>query len=326
MEPREQPRGPAIAGINTDGENLSIDYSANLMNLVLFFDPVSRTSLEAVEAAQILSLRYEKMSVGFWYVMEPKFSCMYRAEIAGGTLKRLALYSNTLFDVNSLLGLNAGIRTFPGALLVDSNGFIRMQCEGDIAFREIERSIQARLAISGYRVELPGIGEVDLELAHAHSVAVIRQLGYGSGDYPSGAMVVPEANQEFSLPDLFLSNTVYPHGDWYVGRDYLEGKNGSTIYLSCGREESVYLFAGSDKGATLRVHTSIEPPNHLAIGRDLKNTDGLLDFRVSDYRPYEVISCVGDGELMVSLQVMEGSLRLYSVEFCPLNQLVAINH
>ncbi len=324
MDPREFTRAPTISGIDTQGDRLSIDYSENLINVLVFFDPVSCHSLEAIEAIQLLSLQYEKLSVCFWFIMEPRPSCMYKSEIAQRTLNRLGLFSKAIYDVNNQIGLNFGLVDVPTVLIVDSNSFIRLKFEGDIAFREVERAIQARLAVSGYKVELPELGEADIDLPHLHSTSVMKQLGYGANDYVLNSMVVPEANQEFILPNLYFSHAVYPLGDWYVGRDYMEGKNGSTVYVSCGSEESVYLFAGSEEGALLRIHTSIGSHHRLVFGREVENRDGLISLKVSEFRPYEVLSCAGDS--MISLQVMDGSLKLYTVEFCPLNQLVAINH
>jgi hypothetical protein len=149
------------------------------------------------------------------------------------------------------------------------------------------------------------------------SSSIIRQMGYANADYVFGSVIVPESDQQFSLPDFYLLNTIYPFGAWYVSRDFIEGKSGSTLYISCARDESVYLFAGSEGHTILRLHTSIESSQHLSLGRDVKSENGSLQIEVDDYRPYELFSNTGDSDALISLQVMSGSVQLFSVEFCP---------
>ncbi|MFZ1083255.1 MAG: hypothetical protein WAO19_15185, partial [Candidatus Kryptoniota bacterium] len=214
MEPREQSRAPMISGINVVGENVNIDYSTNLVNVVLFFDPVSRVSLESLNMVRLLAQRYEKLSVGFWYVMEPRLSCMYRGNIAQAAFERLGLSANAIFDANSMIILRARIKVVPAAMVIDSNSYIKSQYEGEISFREIERAIQARLALSGYRDELPVVGGMEFHVSHLRGGSVMRQLGYVTGDYFFTSLVVPESDQQFSLPDFYLPDTIYPCGAW----------------------------------------------------------------------------------------------------------------
>lgn len=316
MRPREDTRAPRISGINVSGESVDADYSAYLMNVVVFFEPVSKYSLETLEYLRKMSSRYENLSVGFWYVMEPRVSCMLHAELAQRTLDRLSMFTNTLFDANNMIALHAGIQTVPCVLVVDSNANLIGRYEGEISQTEIERNIQARIALSGYRDELPAMQKPDRSLASLRSGSVMRKMGYANGEYVFGSMVVPESDQEFRLPDFYLLNTIYPFGPWYVSRDFIEGKSGSTLYISCGRDESVYVFAGSGKSTMFRLHTSIESPQHLSLGRDVKKDGGLMQVEIEEFRPYEILSNSGDTDVLVSLQVMDGSVQLFSVEFC----------
>ncbi len=326
MEPKEQERAPRITGIDVAGGSLEVDYSANLMNVVLFFEPVSRYSLDMVERIRVMAARYEKLSVGFWYVMEPRVSCMSRSEAAKRTLDRLSLFGNTLFDANNMIALHAGIRAVPAALVVDSNSYLSSRFEGEISLMEIERTIQARIAMSGYRDELPMMQRLERPTVSLRTGAVMRQMGYANGDYVFGNMVVPEASQEFLLPDFYLLNTIYPFGAWYVGRDFIEGKSGSTMYVSCAKDESVSVFAGAETPATLRLHTSIESPHRVALGKDVKKNGSLMQVEVDEFRPYEILSNSGDTDVLVSLQVMSGLARLFSVEFCPGQVLLYSEH
>ncbi len=322
MEPKEQARAPRISGINVAGEAVEVDYSANLINVVVFFEPVSKNSLDTVELVRLLSQRYEKLSVGFWFVLEPRLSCMFRGEEAQRTLDRLGLFSNIVFDANSMIVLQSGVRIVPAVLVVDSNSFIKSQFEGEISFREIERTIQARLALSGYRDDLPNMGGVDFDFSHARGGSILKQLGYATGDYVFSSIVVPEANQQFSLPDFCLLNTIYPHGAWYVSRDFIGGNAGSTVYVSCAKDESIIVFAGSDEEAVLRIHTSIESPQYFVLGKDVKKIGGVLEVNVNECRPYEILSTSGDTDILISLQVLSGSVRLYTVEFCQQSQVI----
>lgn len=318
MKQMDETRAPRISGINVSGEPVEVDYSTHLMNVLLFFEPVSRYSLDAVERTRVMAQRYGRLSVGFWYVMEPRLSCMFHTEIAQKALDRLSLFGDVLFDPNNMIVLQSGVRTVPTAFVVDSNGFLSARYEGEISWSEIERNLQARIAQSGYREELPAMERPELPIVAPHQGSAVRQMGYASGDYVFGNMVVPEANQDFALPDFYLLDTIYPYGAWFVSRDFIEAKSGSTLYISCGRDESVYAFAGSEKGARLRLHTSIESPRNLAIGSDVKETeDGSLLVEVEDYRPYEILSNSGDTDVLVSLQLMSGSIQLFAVEFCP---------
>lgn len=317
MKQQEGTRAPRISGINVAGEPVELNYSGNLMNVVVFFEPVSKYSHEFVEQIRLMSERYGQLSVGFWYVMEPRLSCMFHAEFAQQALDRMCLPGNVLFDGNNLIALQADVQTVPTVLVVDSNSLLISRYEGEISTLEIERNIQARLARSGYRDELPLMQRPERAFASFRSGAVLRQMGYANGDYVFGNMVVPETDQEFQLPNFYLLDTIYPFGAWYVSRDFIEGKSGSTLYISCGRDESVHVFAGSEKGTLLRLHASIESSQHLSLSRDVKMDGGLMQVEVGDYRPYEILSNSGDTDVLVSLQVMSGSLQLFSVEFCP---------
>lgn len=103
METKEQPRAPRISGTNIAGEWVDVDYSANLLNVVLFFEPVSIGSSEAVESVRRLAERYEKLAVGFWFVMEPRLSCMYRGNVAQQNLQRFDLTRIAVFDGNGMI-------------------------------------------------------------------------------------------------------------------------------------------------------------------------------------------------------------------------------
>ena len=322
MDLRENSRAPILAGLNTEGESIIVDYSENLINLVLFFDPVSKASLDAVEFTRLLSRRYNGLSVGFWYVMVPRLSCMYKAAAAHRALDRLGLFGGVLFDVNNMISLRAGRQTLPALLVVESNGNLKALYEGEISFREAERSLQARLSLSGYRDELPQMMAIDSDYAVLRSNSVVRQLGYATDDYTLGSLLVPESAQQFALPDFCLLDTIYPYGSWYVSRDFIEGKEGGTFYASCGREESLHIFAGADREATLRIHTSIESPRNLVLGKDVREENGLLSLCVDECRPYEVLAASGDSDVLISLQIASGSVRLFAVEFCQRSPVV----
>lgn len=322
MESNEQTRAQVIAGIDVSGEPVEVNYAANLMNVVTFFEPVSMGSLDALRVIRLLSKRYADLSVGFWYVMEPRLSCLYRAKESQLTLERLSLPSNTIFDANNMVVLQFGIGELPAVLVIDSNSFVKSRYEGEISPRSLERTIQARLAVSGYRDELPDMGESGLRFAHNRSGSVLKQLGYVTGDYVFTSLVVPETSQEFSLPDFCLTNTIYPRGSWYVGRDFIEGRAGSTVYLSCAKEQTVLAFAGSCEGAAVRMHTSIGLPENLNLGGDVRREGNALEVNVCECRPYELLASSGDSDVLISLQVQSGSIRLYSVEFCELATLV----
>ena len=317
MKRSEETRAPRISGINVSGETVEVDYSIHLMNILLFFEPVSKYSVDSVERVRLISTRYENLSTGFWYVMEPRLSCMLHSDIARKALDRMSVFSNVLFDPNNMIALQAGVQTVPAVFVVDSNGFLSSRYEGEISWGEIERNIQSRIAQSGYRDELPPLEKPDNYSGTMRSSSVIRQMGYANADYVFGSVIVPESDQQFSLPDFYLLNTIYPFGAWYVSRDFIEGKSGSTLYISCARDESVYLFAGSEGRTILRLHTSIESSQHLSLGRDVKTVNGSLQIEVDDYRPYELFSNTGDSDVLISLQVMSGSVQLFSVEFCP---------
>lgn len=317
MKPREEIRAPRITGVNVESEAMEVQYSDHLMNVVTFFEPVSRYSLDAVEVIRSLSTSYRDLSVGFWYVMEPRLSCMFRQENARKTLGRLGLAAETFFDANNMIALQAGVQAVPTVLVVDSNSFMNSRYNGELSPLEIERSIQARIALSGYRDDLPPMQRPGRGFGSVRSGSVMRQMGYAAGDYVFGNMVVPETDQQFALPDFYLLDTIYPFGAWFVSRDFIEGKNGSTLYISCGRDETVYAFAGSEGHSVIRLHTSIESPQHLTLGKDVRMNGGLMQMDVEAYRPYEVLSNSGDSDVLVSLQVMSGSFSLFSVEFCP---------
>ncbi len=326
MEPKEPTRAPAITGINISGDALQVDYTENLLSVITFFEPVTKNSLDTVEVMRQMSRSYGNLSVGFWYVLEPRLSCMYHARESQTTLERLNLSGNTIFDANNMLVLQLGIRELPAVLVVDSNGIIKARFEGEIPLRSFERSIQARLAVSGYRDELPSMGTAGAEIMRTRTSSTLRQLGYVTGDYVFTSLVVPETSQEFSLPDFCLLNTIYPHGPWYVGRDYIEGSAGSTVYISCSKDQTVLAFAGSDEPTLIRMHTAIEAPQNLALGRDVRRDDGKLELSIGDYRPYEILASSGDSDVLISLQVQSGKMRLYSVEFCDLERVAGHAH
>ena len=320
METKEQPRAPRITGTNVMGEWIDVDYSANLLNIVLFFEPVSKNSAEAIEAVQRLAERYDKLAIGFRFVMEPRLSCMFLGNVAQSALQKINLMKNAIFDGNGMVELQAQLKAIPALLVVDSNSLVKSQYEGEISFREVERTIQARLAVSGYRDELPAIGDPDYEFLQSHSSA-IKQMGYVTGDYLFTSLVVPETDQQFSHPDFYLPNTIYPCGSWFVGRDFIEGKSGSTVYISCLKDESVNVFLGSEDGAVIRVHTSIESAHHLVLGKDVTKNGGVLELKVNEFRPYEILFLTGDTDVLISLQVSSGAIKLFCVEYCRENQV-----
>jgi hypothetical protein len=325
MKLEGQHRAPNISGINVLGENVSVDYSDYLLNIVLFFDLVSRASIENVNAIQLLARRYQKFSIGFWYIMEPRLSCLYKGEIARSAIERSGLPLNTIFDANGLIILQTGIKSTPAVLVIDSFSLMKSEFEGEISYMELERAIQARLSMSGYKDDLPTLGEFHVRNMTAHSGAIMRQLGYATGDYLFTSLVVPETDQEFSLPDFCQPNTIYPHGAWFVGRDYIEGKAGSTVYISCSKDESVNIFAGSEEKSKVKIHASIESDAHIIFGKDVTKSGGCVDMTIDEFRSYEVLSSSGDADALISLQIASGSVMLFCVEYCQHSPFVNIN-
>jgi hypothetical protein len=247
---------------------------------------------------------------------------MFHGNVAQQTLQKLDLMKNVIFDANNMVELQARLKEVPALLVVDSNSYIKAQYEGKIggAASAIERTIQARLAVSGYRDDLPSIGEIGSDFPKSCN-SVLKQMGYVTGDYLFSSLVIPETNQQFSLPNFYLPNTVYPCGSWFVGRDLVEGKSGSTVYISCLKDESVDVFLGSEEGAVVKVHTSIESAQHLVLGRDIAKRDGAFEMSVNEFRPYEILSLTGDTDVLVSLQIVSGSMKLFCVEYCGVNRV-----
>jgi hypothetical protein len=166
---------------------------------------------------------------------------------------------------------------------------------------------------------------MEFHISHLRGGSVMRQLGYATGDYLFTSLVVPESDQQFSLPDFCLPDTIYPCGPWFVGRDFIEGKTGSTVYISCSKDESVHIFAGSEENAAVKIHTSIESDQRIILGKDVARNGNAIEMAIDDFRSYEVLAASGDADVLISLQVCSGSVKLYCVEYCQHNPVVHIN-
>jgi len=75
----------------------------------------------------------------------------------------------------------------------------------------------------------------------------------------------------------------------------------------------------------LKIHTSIESDQFVILGKDTARSGSAMEMAVNDFRSYEVLATTGDADVLLSLQVMSGSVKLYCVEYCQCNPIVHMN-
>ncbi|MGC8653097.1 MAG: TlpA family protein disulfide reductase [Candidatus Kryptoniota bacterium] len=309
---------PAITGLSLEGNEISLGGGGALINILAVFEPVSVRSILALKLLEKIAKRYSNTPVEIIYIMEPRLSCFYKPEAARKFTNRLGISSKTIYDSNSTVSLQLRLSSLPAVFIADSNLVVHTYQEGEISTEEIERFIQFRLSSSGFRDELPEmVGIIDESADHSLMVSrpIVRQMGYASNDYLFNYVASPEALYEFPSPGLCASEMLYPSGQWFVGRDFIQGEKGSAIYINCSRDESLWMFAGSDEGCKLTIQATVDLQSSLQFGKDVLVHKDSVEMIVKDCQQYEILSFSGQEEVLLNLNVESGSLKIYSVEF-----------
>jgi hypothetical protein len=309
---------PPIAGVSLEGSEISLREGEAIINILVVFDPVSVRSILTLKLLGKIAKRYSSTPVKLLYIMEPRLSCFYNLETAKKFTNRFGISSMTIYDVNSYVSLQLRLSSLPAVFIADSNLIIHSYQEGEISTEDIERFIQFRLSLSGFRDELPEMaGIIDESVDHSLMISrpIVRQMGYASNDYLFNYVATPEALHEFPPPGFCASEMLYPSGKWFVGRDFIQGISGSVIYVSCSRDESLWIFAGSDDGCRLTIQTTVGLQTSLQFGKDVVVHQDSVEMIVSDCQQYEILTFSGQDEVLLSLNVVSGTIRIYSVEF-----------
>lgn len=309
---------PVITGLNLEGNEISLGNRGALINILVVFDPVSVRSMLTLKLLEKIARRYVDAPLDLLYVMEPKLSCFYKFDVARNFTNRFGISSKVIYDANSSISLQLGLTSLPVVFIMDSNLIVHAYQEGEISTEEIERFIQFRLSSSGFRDELPEMADmIDESVEHCLMISrpILRQMGYASNDYLFNYIANPEATYEFPPPGFCVTEMLYPSGKWYVGRDFIKGETDSIIYVNCSRDESLWILAASEEEGSLLIQPSVGLHTSLQFGKDVMVHQDIVEMAVSECRQYEVLSFSGQEDVLLSLRINSGIIRIYSAEF-----------
>jgi thiol-disulfide isomerase/thioredoxin len=258
-------------------------------------------------------------------VHAPKFPFARDPAEVQKAIRRLGIGFPVVMDNQHLIATQYGNRVWPSIYLIDKNGFVRFQSEGEGSYDVIERAIQSLIHDARVGETLPTLmGPVRDE--DKPGVACYRSTpeiysGYVRGSIGNVEGYSPESAVDYVDPQVYLPGRFYADGPWLNQRDCLSfiGQTGRQGHL-------ILKYHALEVNAVLRSERKVScglviSQDGRSLDEETKGLDILLDpggcslVSVLEGRLYNLVRNREYGEHTLRMAVGADGLALYSFSF-----------
>ena len=293
--------------------------------LIGFWDITSGGSLHALAYWEQWQRKYESAGLVSVAVHTPRFSFGRDPGVVDGAIRRLGVTLPVVTDNSGLIVSRYQIRTPPSLVLVDRDGYVRLMVEGDGAFTQIERALQALLLEANALQSLPDFAEPHRP-ADRPGAMLIKGTPELFGGYLRGSVgnvegAIPESSLEFTDPGIHLQDRVYLEGEWLVGREAYEvgsteGGKSSLVVSYSGLEASAVLRSTHPGGTQVVVTQDDEYIAEQERGEDLqRDSDGRTYLHVGEPKLYGLVKNREHGSHLLRLRFKGGRVEVFALSF-----------
>lgn len=231
-------------------------------------------------------------------------------------------------------------KAWPSKHLIDDQGYIRLQRQGEGHYLLIERAIQTLLRRRDDTVTLPvplrPIRQEDNPGAVCYRTTPELYAGYRGGGLFGGALgnpegYVPQNPMFYELPDNLDEGQFFVEGVWRAWPEAMAyaGRKGGKILLPYGAAGVSAVLAPSADQVELALNLRVTSDDPIVLvtqdgrfldqhnaGQDVRfGTDGTSYLRITRPRMYQIVQNVTYGHHQLELVFQATGIALYSFSF-----------
>jgi thiol-disulfide isomerase/thioredoxin len=293
--------------------------------LLNFWDYACSPSLHALAYVKEWHKRYRDHGLVVVCVHTPRFAFGRDPVNIQKAIERTGIEMPVVMDNGALIWSNYRARTWPTQILIDRNGNVRYQQEGEGNFPTTERMIQALLLDANPTEDLPELlaplFDVDRPGAVCFRPTPELFAGYLRGSVGNVEGYSPESVVSYSDPKLYMENRFYVVGDWLNERESFllpesRGTGGSVIIPYKALEVSgVFKPAGGNAvEVTIRQDENFLTPTEK--GDDVQlGSNGRSYVMIDQPKLYSLVKNSVYGEHVLKLNIPGPGLEVYSFTF-----------
>jgi hypothetical protein len=293
--------------------------------LLVFWDFACGASLHTLQYVREWDRRYRPCGLVVVGVHTPKFAFGSERDTVRQAVRRLGVDLPVVMDNGYRLWSQYGISVWPTLILVDKEGYVRCQLEGEGGYVRFERELRMLLQDANVLEELPEsmvpLRQTDMPGAACYRVSPELFAGYQRGSVGNVEGQVPEATSRYADPGIYADGRFYLEGNWLCTRDTVlnrteEASPSRLILPYAALEVNGVLKSESGSTVNLMVQQDDRSLTEENRGRDVRIEDnGSSILVVGEASLYNIVKNRDFGAHVLRLGVRESGLAVYSFAF-----------
>jgi len=307
-----------------NSEPLPISALRGQVILLEVWDYTCTSSLRTLPYIKEWDQKYHEHGLVVVGVHTPKFPFAKDPEAVQKAIASLGIRFPVVMDNEHLIAAHYDQRVWPTMYLVDKNGFVRFQSDGEGNYDVIERAIQTLLHDARVGEQLPllmqPIREEDRQGAALYRPMPEIFAGYLRGSIGNIEGYSPESVVEYTDPEVYLPGRFYVDGRWLNQRDCLsffrQADNQGHVIVKYQALEVNAVLRSEKEPCKLIVSQDGQPLDQENRGLDVSlEPRGQSQLNVQEARLYSIIRNREYGEHTLKMAAGTDGLALYSFAF-----------
>ena len=208
---------------------------------------------------------------------------------------------------------------WPRKYLIDIDGYVVYDHIGEGGYDDTEHTIRRLLDERAARLgdkmstvkELVSLTDVESVTDHMPRTPEIYFGSLRNTSYLANGTAGHTGPQNFSIPSLIQTNSLYLGGPWKIESEHAKGMAGSSIKIRY-QAKKVFFVASGDGGARIKVFIDGKPIHSSVRGRQV-GPDSTVSIEKDDL--YRLIESDSWGEHTLDITVEEGELSAFTFSF-----------
>jgi len=303
--------------VNTGGQPITIgQFKGKNVVLIDFWDYSCINCQRTIPYLNAWYKKYKDQGLVIIGVHTPEFAFEQVQSNVENATKRFGMTYPVVLD-NKYQTWNAFQNQYwPREYVVDIDGFIVHDHAGEGEYDQTEKAIQAALAERASRLGTTTIGLNSTVAMPAPDLSGINSpetyFGSNRNEYLGNGRPGQSGSQEFTIPAVIETNTLYLGGTWNIKPEYAEASAGASVEFQYNSRD-VYIVATNPGAATtIKVFR-----DGTAVGT-FGGTDvnqATSEVTVNGDRLYKLIHDPVPGVHTIKIEVEKGTLDAYTFTF-----------
>jgi hypothetical protein len=293
--------------------------------LLHFWDFACGASLHALQYVREWYRRYGPCGLVVVGIHTPKFAFGSDHEAVRQAVRRLEVEFPVVMDNGYRLWSHFGNTAWPTLVLVDREGFVRCQLDGEGGYLRFEREIRALLSGANVPGELPEtmapLRRADMPGVACYKASPELFAGYQRGSVGNVEGQIAESTSRYEDPGIYVDGRFYLEGAWFCTRDTV--LNRAEAGVPC---RLILPYAALEVNAVLQ--SKGQPSIELIVqqddrfltkenrGADVRiRPDGTSVLVAGEARLYNIVKNGAFGAHVLRLGARDNGLAVYSFTF-----------